>query len=89
MKGDIYNDHAQENLKMISANFELLRLIKTPNLISQSKELYRKQITFIEELTDRYKLRLSDFTIHLLDMERKSHEAFSAEDADNQFSTPN
>jgi hypothetical protein len=38
MKGDIDKEFAQENLKRISANFELelLRLIKTLNLISQS-----------------------------------------------------
>lgn len=87
MKGDIDKDLAQENLKRISANFELelLRLIKTLNLISQSKELYKGQITFIQALTDRYKLRLSDFTIRLLDMERKSHEVSLAQDTENLF----
>ncbi|MFI5323831.1 MAG: hypothetical protein ACHQ6U_09930, partial [Thermodesulfobacteriota bacterium] len=89
MKGDIDKVQTQENLKRISANFELelLRLIKTLNLISQSKELYREQMTFIQAVTDRYKLRLSDFTIRLLDMERKSHAASLAQDTDNQFST--
>jgi Bacterial SH3 domain len=90
MKGDIDKIQAQENLKRISANFELelLRLIKTLNLISQSKELYREQITFIQALTDRYKLRLSDFTIRLLDLERKSHEVSHSQDADERFAAP-
>jgi hypothetical protein len=90
MKGDIDKDLAQENLKRISANFELelLRLIKTLNLISQSKELYKGQITFIQALTDRYKLRLSDFTIRLLDLERKSREPVAAPDPENLFTTP-
>ncbi|MEW6143852.1 MAG: SH3 domain-containing protein [Thermodesulfobacteriota bacterium] len=90
MKGDIDKDLAQENLKRISANFELelLRLIKTLNLISQSKELYKGQITFIQALTDKYKLRLSDFTIRLLDLERKSREPAPAADSENLFATP-
>ena len=90
MKGDIDKDLAQDNLKRISANFELelLRLIKTLNLISQSKELYKGQITFIQALTDRYKLRLSDFTIKLLDLERKSREPVREGNGENQFTTP-
>ncbi len=90
MKGDIDKEFAQENLKRISANFELelLRLIKTLNLISQSKELYKGQITFIQALTDRYKLRLSDFTIRLLDLERSSREPSRAQDSENLFGVP-
>jgi hypothetical protein len=90
MKGDIDKDLAQENLKRISANFELelLRLIKTLNLISQSKELYKGQITFIQALTDKYKLRLSDFTIRLLDLERKSREPVTAAGTENLFASP-
>lgn len=90
MKGDIDKDLAQDSLKRISANFELelLRLIKTLNLISQSKELYKGQITFIQALTDRYKLRLSDFTIKLLDLERKSREPLKGEDGENLFTAP-
>lgn len=90
MKGDIDKDLAQDSLKRISANFELelLRLIKTLNLISQSKELYKGQITFIQALTDRYKLRLSDFTIKLLDLERKSREPQKGGDGENLFTAP-
>lgn len=90
MKGDIDKEFAQENLKRISANFELelLRLIKTLNLISQSKELYKGQITFIQALTDKYKLRLSDFTIRLLDLERSSREPSRAQDSENLFGVP-
>jgi len=90
MKGDIDKDLAQDNLKRISANFELelLRLIKTLNLISQSKELYKGQITFIQALTDRYKLRLSDFTIKLLDLERKSREPQREGSGESLFATP-
>ncbi len=90
MKGDIDKELAQENLKRISANFELelLRLIKTLNLISQSKELYKGQITFIQALTDRYKLRLSDFTIRLLDLERNSHEQPNTQSPESVFGTP-
>jgi len=90
MKGDIDKDIAQDNLKRISANFELelLRLIKTLNLISQSKELYKGQITFIQALTDRYKLRLSDFTIKLLDLERKSREPAREGSGENLFAPP-
>lgn len=90
MKGDIDKDLAQDNLKRISANFELelLRLIKTLNLISQSKELYKGQITFIQALTDKYKLRLSDFTIKLLDLERKSREPAREGNGDNLFAPP-
>jgi SH3 domain-containing protein len=90
MKGDIDKDLAQDSLKRISANFELelLRLIKTLNLISQSKELYKGQITFIQALTDRYKLRLSDFTIRLLDLERKSREPAREGNGENLFAPP-
>ncbi|HVY55444.1 MAG TPA: SH3 domain-containing protein, partial [Thermodesulfobacteriota bacterium] len=90
MKGDIDKDLAQDNLKRISANFELelLRLIKTLNLISQSKELYKGQITFIQALTDRYKLKLSDFTIRLLDLERKSRDQAPEGNGDNIFAAP-
>lgn len=90
MKGDIDKELAQENLKRISANFELelLRLIRTLNLISQSKELYKGQITFIQSLTDKYKLRLSDFTIRLLDLERNSREPSHAHDPENLFGVP-
>jgi hypothetical protein len=90
MKGDIDKEFAQENLKRISANFELelLRLIRTLNLISQSKELYKGQITFIQSLTDKYKLRLSDFTIRLLDLERNSREPSHAHDPENLFGVP-
>ncbi len=90
MKGDIDKEFAQENLKRISANFELelLRLIRTLNLISQSKELYKGQITFIQSLTDKYKLRLSDFTIRLLDLERNSREPSHAHDSENLFGVP-
>ena len=90
MKGDIDKEFVQENLKRISANFELelLRLIRTLNLISQSKELYKGQITFIQSLTDKYKLRLSDFTIRLLDLERNSREPSHAHDSENLFGVP-
>jgi len=90
MKGDIDKDLAQDSLKRISANFELelLRLIKTLNLISQSKELYKGQITFIQALTDKYKLRLSDFTIRLLDLERKSREPAREGNGENLFAPP-
>lgn len=90
MKGDIDKEFAQENLKRISANFELelLRLIRTLNLISQSKELYKGQITFIQSLTDKYKLRLSDFTIRLLDLERNSREPSHAHDSESLFGVP-
>ena len=90
MKGDIDKNLAQDSLKSISANFELelLRLIKTLNLISQSKELYKGQITFIQALTDRYKLRLSDFTIKLLDLERKSREPAREGEGENLFAAP-
>lgn len=90
MKGDIDKDLAQDSLKRISANFELelLRLIKTLNLISQSKELYKGQITFIQALTDKYKLRLSDFTIRLLDLERKSREPAREGYGENLFAPP-
>ncbi len=90
MKGDIDKEFAQENLKRISANFELelLRLIRTLNLISQSKELYKGQITFIQAFTDKYKLGLSDFTIRLLDLERNSREPSQPHDAENLFGAP-
>lgn len=90
MKGDIDKEFAQENLKRISANFELelLRLIRTLNLISQSKELYKGQITFIQALTDKYKLGLSDFTIRLLDLDRNSREPSKPHDAENLFGAP-
>src|SRR3990167_10423427 len=90
MKGDIDKEFAQENLKRISANFELelLRLIRTLNLISQSKELYKGQITFIQSLTDKYKLRLSDFTIRLLDLDRNFRHPSHAHDSENLFGVP-
>ncbi|MEQ9618731.1 MAG: SH3 domain-containing protein [Deltaproteobacteria bacterium] len=74
MKGDIDKDLARENLRRISTNFELdlLRLIKTLNLISQSRELYKNQIDRIETLTEKYKSGLNVFTVKLLDAERKS-----------------
>ena len=90
MKGDIDSGIARESLKRISANFELelLRLIKTLNLISQSKELYKGQITFIQALTDKYKLGLSGFTIKLLDIERKSREPAPVRGPDDLFAPP-
>ncbi len=61
------NDTAQESVKRISANFELelLRLIKTLNLISQSKELFRTQAAGMEAFTSGYKIRLNDLKAKL------------------------
>ncbi|MCA9810636.1 MAG: SH3 domain-containing protein [Candidatus Dadabacteria bacterium] len=61
------NDTAQESVKRISANFELelLRLIKTLNLISQSKELFRTQAAGMEAFTAGHKIRLNDLKAKL------------------------
>ena len=61
------NDTAHESVKRISVNFELelLRLIKTLNLISQSKELFRTQAAGIEAFTAGYKIRLNDLKAKL------------------------
>lgn len=61
------NDTAQESVKRISANFELelLRLIKTLNLISQSKELFRTQAAGMEAFTAGHKIRLHDLKAKL------------------------
>ncbi|MCL4245189.1 MAG: hypothetical protein KJ002_08685, partial [Candidatus Dadabacteria bacterium] len=61
------NDTAQESVKRISANFELelLRLIKTLNLISQSKELFRTQAAGMEAFTAGYRIRLNDLKAKL------------------------
>ena len=69
MKGDNQKDLVQESLKRISANFELelLRLIRTLNFISESKELYKDQIDYFQSMIDKYKLGLKDFTINLLE----------------------
>ena len=90
MKGDNQQDLAQENLKRISANFELelLRLIRTLNFISQAKELYKDQIDYFQSLTDKYKLGLSDFTIKLLEAERKSHVSAVPIDGENPYAAP-
>ncbi len=90
MKGDKHKDLAQENLKRISANFELelLRLIRTLNLISQAKELYKNQVDQIQQLTDKYKFGLSDFTIRLLDAERRLHESQPAQGGESPYSAP-
>ncbi|HML94346.1 MAG TPA: SH3 domain-containing protein [Thermodesulfobacteriota bacterium] len=61
------NDTAQESVRRISANFELelLRLIKTLNLISQSKELFRTQAAGMEAFTAGYRIRLNDLKAKL------------------------
>jgi len=60
-------DTAHESVKRISANFELdlLRLIKTLNLISQSKELFRTQAAGMEAFTAGHKIRLNDLKAKL------------------------
>ena len=90
MKGDNNKDLARENLKRISASFELelLRLIRTLNLISQARELYKNQVDQFQQLTDKYKFGLSDFTIRLLDAERKSREASEPGDDENLYAPP-
>jgi len=61
------NDTAQESVRRISANFELelLRLIKTLNLISQSKELFRTQAAGMEAFTAGHRIRLGDLKAKL------------------------
>jgi len=90
MKGDNKKDLAQESLKRISANFELelLRLIRTLNFISQSKELYKDQIDYFQSMIDKYKLGLKDFTIKLLEAERETHETRSSGQGDSPYSAP-
>lgn len=90
MKGDNQKDLVQENLKRISANFELelLRLIRTLNFISQSKELYKDQIDYFQSMIDKYKLGLKDFTIKLLEAERETHETRPSGQGDSPYSTP-
>jgi len=90
MKGDNKKDLAQENLKRISANFELelLRLIRTLNFISQSKELYKDQIDYFQSMIDKYKLGLKDFTIKLLEAERETHETRPPGQGDSPYSPP-
>jgi cytoskeletal protein RodZ len=64
------NDNARESVKRISANFELelLRLIKTLNLISQSKELFRTQAAGMEAFTAGQRTRLDDLKAKLARM---------------------
>ncbi len=64
------NDNARESVKRISANFELelLRLIKTLNLISQSKELFRTQAAGIEAFTAGQRARLDNLKAKLARM---------------------
>lgn len=64
------NDTARESVKRISANFELelLRLIKTLNLLSQSKELFRTQAAGMEAFTAGYRIRLGDLKAKLARM---------------------
>jgi outer membrane biosynthesis protein TonB len=64
------NDTARESVKRISANFELelLRLIKTLNLLSQSKELFRTQAAGMEAFISGYRIRLNDLKARLARM---------------------
>jgi hypothetical protein len=90
MKGDNKKNLAQENLKRISANFELelLRLIRTLNFISQSKELYKDQIDYFQSMIDKYKLGLKEFTIKLLEAERETHDTRTSGQGDSPYSAP-
>jgi len=65
-------DPTQEKLNKISAEFELelTRLIKTLNLISQSRELYKNHVENIQFINTEFKNRINDFKIKLLEAER-------------------
>ncbi len=87
MEDKLKNELSRENLNRLSSDFEveLLRLIKTLNLISQSRELYKNQIEEIESLSNNLKIRINDFTIRLLEIEKGARE--SIRESRNDFTS--
>ena len=88
MDDKLRKELSRENLNRLSSDFEveLLRLIKTLNLISQSKELYKNQVEEIESISNSLKLRINDFTIKLLEVEKSAREG--ARDYNSSFTSP-
>jgi|GEM_PF-1881257 len=87
MDDKLRKELSRENLNRLSSDFEveLLRLIKTLNLISQSKELYKNQVEEIESISNNLKIRINDFTIKLLEIEKGARE--SAREYRSDFSS--
>lgn len=77
MEDRLQKELSRENLNRLSSDFEveLLRLIKTLNLISQSRELYKNQVEEIESISNNLKIRINDFTIKLLEIEKSARES--------------
>ena len=87
MEDTLKKELSRENLNRLSSDFEveLLRLIKTLNLISQSRELYKNQVEEIESISNNLKIRINDFTIRLLEIEKGARE--SVREYRNDFSS--
>jgi Bacterial SH3 domain len=77
MDDKLRKELSRENLNRLSSDFEveLLRLIKTLNLISQSRELYKNQVEEIESISNNLKIKINDFTIKLLEIEKGARES--------------
>lgn len=65
-----------ERLNRLSQGFELdlIRLLKTLSLISQSKDILEKHIGFLSSRSTEFQNRLSGFTINLLELEKELSE---------------
>jgi hypothetical protein len=87
MEDNLIKELSREKLGRLSSDFEveLLRLIKTLNLITQSKELYKNQVEEIEAISNNLKIRINDFTIKLLEIEKSAREG--VRESQNDFSS--
>ncbi len=66
-----------KELSRLSHDFELdlIRLIKTLSLISQSKSILEKHTEYLRARSAEFQKRLSDFTISLLELEKEIDES--------------
>ena len=71
---DEIEDLVNKELSRLSHDFELdlIRLIKTLSLISQSKSILEKHTEYLGARSAEFQKRLSDFTIALLELEKEA-----------------
>jgi hypothetical protein len=74
---DEIEDLVNKELSRLSHDFELdlIRLIKTLSLISQSKSILEKHTEYLKARSAEFQKRLSDFTITLLELEKEIGES--------------